>query len=152
MNKVIIAIGTNVGNRKQNIKRALELLSKKIEILRMSSFYRTKPREGVSGGWFLNGVISARTSMSPVILLRFLQSIENEMGRPVNHEKNTERIIDLDILFYDNRVIRKPNLLIPHPKLTERKFVLKGLNQIEPEFVHPEKATKISQLWKELNK
>jgi len=148
--EVLIALGSNLGNRRKNIFNAIEKIKKNIEIMRISTLYRTEPQEGVSGNWFLNGVLSGKTCLSPEELLEFLQSVEQEMGRPENHKKNTARTIDLDILFYDNCIIKKPHLRIPHPKINTRDFVLKGLVEIAPDFEHPEVKTTIKQMWKEM--
>ncbi|MCX7706068.1 MAG: 2-amino-4-hydroxy-6-hydroxymethyldihydropteridine diphosphokinase [bacterium] len=150
MTEVMISIGSNLGNRKKNIEIALQNLTERIHLIKVSSMYKTPPQEGVKGGWFLNGVIMGQTSLSPLKLLKFLQSIEQKLGRPMRHKKNSERTIDLDILFYGDKIIRRKNLLIPHPKLPNREFVLKGLMQINPEFVHPETGKKIKQIWREL--
>ncbi len=149
MVEVIISIGSNLGNRKNNINTALKKMAEKIHLDKISRIYRTEPREGVSGGWFLNGVVVGKTSLKPAGLLKFLQSIEQEMGRPVNHRKNSERTIDLDILFYGSKIIRRKNLIIPHPGIIKRDFVLKGLVQINPDFVHPETGKNITQIWQE---
>lgn len=149
MVEVFISIGSNLGNRKNNIKRAIHMLEEKIELVKISKIYKTQPQEGVKGGWFLNGVIMGKTSLDPVGLLKFLQSVEQSLGRPASHKKNSERTIDLDILFYGNKIIKKENLTVPHPRLTKREFVLKGLMQISPDFVHPHLKKSINRIWQE---
>ncbi|MCM8822121.1 MAG: 2-amino-4-hydroxy-6-hydroxymethyldihydropteridine diphosphokinase [Candidatus Omnitrophica bacterium] len=149
MVEVIISFGSNLGNRRENINKAIKKISEKVEILKVSEIYRSAPQEGVSGGWFLNGVLSGKTSMKPESLLKFLRSIEIELGRPADHKKNTARTIDLDILFYGGSIIRKRNLSIPHPELTKRKFVLKGLMQVSPNFIHPQNKISIKRIWEE---
>lgn len=150
MAEVFVALGSNMGNREENIKKALDEISKKNGVIKKSRFYKTKPQEGVSGEWFLNGVILIKTKMKPLQLLRFLQSIEKKLGRPNSHKKNTARTIDLDILFYDKTIIKKKSLIIPHPRLAQRDFVLKGLIQINPDFIHPETKKSIKEIWQEL--
>ncbi|MCM8759290.1 MAG: 2-amino-4-hydroxy-6-hydroxymethyldihydropteridine diphosphokinase [Candidatus Omnitrophica bacterium] len=149
MVEIFIGIGSNKGNRKNNISKAIELLTEKVELIKISKIYKTQPQEGVRGGWFLNGVIMGKTSLTPEMLLKFLQSIEQDLGRPANHKKNSERTIDLDILFYGNKIIEKHNLTIPHPRLDRREFVLKGLMEICPDFVHPNLKKSIKQIWQE---
>jgi len=149
MVEVMIGFGSNLGNRRKNIIDAIKKMSEGIDIIKISKIYRTQPQENVSGEWFLNGVVCGKTSMKPGVLLQFLQSIEQTMGRPKNHKKNTARTIDLDILFYGNRIIKKKNLIVPHPKIAKRGFVLKGLVQISPDFLHPELKKTIKQLWEE---
>ncbi|MCM8814707.1 MAG: 2-amino-4-hydroxy-6-hydroxymethyldihydropteridine diphosphokinase [Candidatus Omnitrophica bacterium] len=150
MVEVIISFGSNLGNRRKNIIEAIERIKEKVEVQKVSKIYKSKPMEGVQGAWFLNGVLSGKTSLAPDALLKFLKSIEIALGRPANHKKNTARTIDLDILFYGNRIIRKKNLVVPHPRLIVRDFVLKGMMQINPDFIHPEKKVSVKQLWKEL--
>ncbi|MGB9643044.1 MAG: 2-amino-4-hydroxy-6-hydroxymethyldihydropteridine diphosphokinase [Candidatus Ratteibacteria bacterium] len=150
MAEVFIALGSNIGNRKRNILNAIEKIKEKVNVVMISSLYRTEPQEGVTGNWFLNGVISGQTHLSPEQLLKFLQSIEENMGRPKNHKKNTARPIDLDILFYDSCIIKKRYLMIPHPRIISRIFVLKGLVEIAPEFEHPETKTTVRQIWQEV--
>lgn len=149
MVEVLISIGSNLGNRKNNIKTAIAKLAEKIQLIKISRIYKTQPQEGVKGEWFLNGVIMGKTSLSPLMLLKYLHLIEQEMGRPTNHKKNSERTIDLDILFYGDKIIKKKNFRIPHSKLTKREFVLKGLVQISPDFIHPETKKNIKQIWQE---
>lgn len=146
---IFIGLGSNIGNRKENIKKAIEKMAEHIHILQISKLYKTKPQENVEGGWFLNGVLHGKTSLTPEKLLKFLQSIENDLGRPVNHKKNTARTIDLDILFYGEKIIKNKHLTIPHPGILKRKFVLEGLSKIAGRFVHPEVRKTITQIWKE---
>jgi len=139
MEKIIIAIGSNKGNRQENIKKAIKMMSKKILIEKISSFIQTKPQEGAKGGNFLNGVIEGKTKLNPEELFYFLQKIERILGRKFPHERGDEREIDLDIIFYGDKKIKNGLLQIPHPKYKERMFVLKPLYEISPNFVDPVK-------------
>lgn len=150
MADVVISIGSNLGNRRNNINAAIEKLKRRIRLIKVSRIYKTKPQEGVEGGWFLNGVILGETSLSPVKLLKFLQSIECQLGRPLDHKKNTARTIDLDIIFYSGKTIKRKNLIVPHPKLSVREFVLKGLMEINPDMMHPETKKTVKQMWRDL--
>ncbi len=150
MERIFIGIGSNLGNRKMNILKALKLMEKEIKIDKISSFIETEPEEGVKGGEFLNGVISGRTSLTPENLLAFLKEIEVKIGRPSNHPRRDARLIDLDIIFYGNKIIKKRNLKIPHPRLRKRIFVLKPFVEIEPDFTDPVTGKKMILLYKEM--
>jgi 2-amino-4-hydroxy-6-hydroxymethyldihydropteridine diphosphokinase len=126
-----IGIGSNLGDRKKYIERAIEELKKsgRIDVKRVSSVYETEPMGDVAQGKFLNGVIEADTDFSPHELLSELNSIENGLGRK-RIAKNGPRTIDLDILYYGSQAINEKDLVIPHPKIEEREFVLKGLREL----------------------
>lgn len=133
MEVVYIGIGSNLGNRKKNIEKAIELLKKVkgIKVLKVSSIIETEPLGGPPQQKYLNGVIKLITELEPLELLKVLQKIENRLGR-IRKEKNGPRTIDLDILLYGEKLIDEPNLKIPHPRMFEREFVLKPLFEIEP--------------------
>ena len=126
-----LGVGSNLGNRRKNIKKALDYLvkTKGIKIEKSSRIYETKAVGGVPQGKFLNAAIKIKTSLTPQLLLEVLKKIEKDLGR-----KNTvrwgAREIDLDILLYGNKVIKIKNLVIPHPRMFEREFVLKPLREI----------------------
>lgn len=146
-----IGIGSNLGNRKLYIEKAIRFLktSKDIVVEKVSSIYETNPVEGSSNqGKFLNGVIKIKTSLRPVVLLERLQNIEKVLRRK-RTVKNGPRTIDLDILTYGKQIIVEPNLLIPHPRLDKRKFVLRGFCQIAPNFVHPLLNKSIKEIYQE---
>lgn len=126
-----IGIGSNLGNRQQNINKAISYLkdSDKIEVKKVSSIYETEPIGGPPQGKFLNGVIEIETDLSPLDLLDRLDEIEMKLGR-VRSEKNGPRTIDLDILLYSDIQINNERLTIPHPHMQEREFVLRGLREI----------------------
>lgn len=131
-----IALGSNLGNKQKNIDKALSLIKKKCEILSQSSWYKTEPIGFKDQDWFINGVIKVRTNFTPLELFNFTQLVEKKMKR-IKTIKNGPRIIDLDILFYDHIILKLQNLIIPHPRLHERLFVLQPLSEISPNFVHP---------------
>jgi len=133
MAKVFISIGSNLGNRSENINRAIDCLrnTEGIIIEAISSIIESEPAEGL-GPSYLNGVVKIRTDLGPHDLLVQLQSIEKALGR-VRTYKNAPRIIDLDILLYGQKVIAEPNLTIPHPRMWERDFVMGPLLEIEPD-------------------
>ncbi|PLV58664.1 2-amino-4-hydroxy-6-hydroxymethyldihydropteridine pyrophosphokinase [Thermotoga sp. KOL6] len=137
MARVVIALGSNLGNRKANIETAIEKMKEKgLSIEKISTIVETEPYGYVNQPKFLNAVCLANTSLSPRGLLETLLSIEKEMGRK-RTRKWGPRIIDLDIIFYNELVVREKDLVIPHPDAHNRFFVLEPLCEIAPNFVHP---------------
>jgi len=136
-NGIFLLLGTNLNNRQENLAKAKDLLIKKTgEILNQSSIYLTKAWGNTHQPDFLNQVIQIKTSLTPDKLLEAILTIELEIGR-VRIEKWGPRIIDIDILFYNDLRIESPALTIPHPALHERRFTLVPLAEIAPAFVHP---------------
>jgi len=133
-----LALGSNLGNRAQNLKNAIDALHSRegIRVTRKSSFYETEPVGGPDQGKFLNSVIEIETTLEPEDLLKAVMSIENELGR-VRREHWGPRTIDIDILTLDDLVYVSPTLSIPHPLMHERSFVLRPLLEIAPNFKHP---------------
>jgi 2-amino-4-hydroxy-6-hydroxymethyldihydropteridine diphosphokinase len=148
-NTVFIGLGTNLGDREENLARALEDIKKIIQIETLSSIYETQPVDYEDQGWFLNMVIKGATNLSAMQLLPKLQAIEAEMGRTRTIKKGP-RIIDLDILFYSNEIIVSDDLRVPHPEIQNRHFVLRPLHEIAPDFIHPELHKNISNLFNNL--
>lgn len=134
MNKVYLGLGSNIGESKKNIERALSLLSKKTNIISQSSYYKTEPVGFKDQAWFLNMVIEVETDLSPMELLDFTQGIEKEMKR-VKTRINGPRIIDVDILLYNQEEINSERLTIPHPRMRERAFVMIPMHEIAPEII-----------------
>jgi 2-amino-4-hydroxy-6-hydroxymethyldihydropteridine diphosphokinase len=133
-----IGLGTNLGNREENLKKAIEkIIISAGEVISRSGMYITEPWGFQSDDHFLNMVILINTRLRAVDLLKQLLKIEMQMGRVRGAEKYSSRVIDIDILFYENEIINKPYLKIPHPKIQERKFVLVPLCDIAPEKIHP---------------
>ena len=137
MNTAYLLLGTNLGERKQNLFSAISFLEKKVgSILKRSSIYETEPWGKKNQSDFLNMAVEIYTHLSANALLAAILSIEKQMGRE-RSEKWGERIIDIDILLFNQEVISEPNLTVPHPFLHERKFTLVPLNEIIPGFLHP---------------
>lgn len=148
-----IGIGSNLGRRKLNIKTALSLLTKenKVKLLKTASVYETKPVGGPPKQTkFLNAAAVIQTGLTPKQLLSLLKDIEKKLGRDFNSVRWGPRIIDLDILFYDKLVVRAKDLTIPHPRISERLFVLMPLAQIAPRYKHPNLKKTVKQLLEEL--
>lgn len=129
---VFLGVGSNLGSRLKNITNAIDCLKNTagIAVDKVSTFFETEP-VGAVGPNYLNGVIKIRTGLSANHLLEKLQNIEKSLGRTRSF-KNAPRIIDLDILLYNNCMINEPELRIPHPRMFERDFVMKPLLEIEP--------------------
>jgi len=134
--QVFLALGTNIGDREANLCKARKALAPKVTIIKESPIYITPPWGFEDQPEFLNQVLEVRTKMRPGRLLAYLKRIEKKMGR-LKTFRNGPRLIDLDILFYGQRVIERSKLCIPHPRLHERAFVLVPLQDIAPDFIHP---------------
>ena len=133
---IYIALGTNLGERMNNLRTATTTLSPDVTVLAKSHIYETPPWGYENQPAFLNMVVKAETGLEPGTLLKYLKQIEAELGRERNFRWGP-RLIDLDILFYDNLIIESPPLVIPHPRLHERAFVLVPLVDVAPDYIHP---------------
>jgi 2-amino-4-hydroxy-6-hydroxymethyldihydropteridine diphosphokinase len=133
-----LGLGTNLGDREENLKKAIVNISAFAgEVISFSQIYETEPWGFRSEDHFFNMVIQIKTNLKPVDLLKQLLKIEIQMGRARGTEKYSSRIIDIDILLYENEIINKPYLKVPHPMIQERKFVLVPLCDIAPGMIHP---------------
>ena len=150
MSLAYIGIGSNLGNRQKNCLRAIELLKeKKIVVTKRSSLYETEPWGIKDQPKFLNMVIEIETKLNPEELLVILKDIENEVGRKESL-KWGPRVIDLDILLVDNLVLNQDDLIIPHPLMHKRDFVLRPLAEIAPDVKHPLLKLSIDELMQKL--
>jgi len=146
-----VGLGSNIGDKAGNILRALDILSQfdGIKVTKVSSFYETEPIGYEDQDWFINAVAQVETIFSPEELLSAFKKVEQIMGR-----KNTirwgPREIDLDLLMYDQLCFESPSLVIPHPRLHERAFVLVPLAKIAPDLFHPIQKKTIAELLAEL--
>jgi 2-amino-4-hydroxy-6-hydroxymethyldihydropteridine diphosphokinase len=145
MVEAILGLGSNVGDREENIRRALSLIGEFATVGAVSSIYETEPMYLEGQNWFFNCVVAVDTELQPAVLLGRLMEIEREMGR-VRGERYGPRVIDIDVLFYGDLIISEPGLEIPHPKVAERPFVLVPLGEIRPDFVHPVAKVKVTAL------
>lgn len=146
---VYLGLGANVGDKKKNIQRAIDSLSKKLADVRVAPIYETKPWGYTKQGNFLNTVVCGITSLSPIELLHFVKAIEKEIGR-IKRFRFGPREIDIDILFYDDLIVDEPDLKIPHPTIPERDFVLKPLMDLAPDFIHPIFKKTVKEIYGEL--
>lgn len=150
--KAFIGMGSNIGNREGYLNEALQLLNgEHSEVVRVSGFYSTKPVGYTAQEDFLNCAAELQTSFAPRELLEFLQTIENRLKR-VRSIKWGPRTIDLDILLFDELIITGETLIIPHPRMHERLFVLVPLAEIAPHIIHPVLRRPIIELKEELAK
>ena len=142
-----IGIGSNLGTSGKNCVEAIEKISTNdhIKIISKSSFYKTAPIGDIEQDWFINSVIRVDTKLNPKELLLTLLNIESEMGR-IRKEKWGPRLIDLDLLFYDNLILNQELITIPHPEIQKRKFVLIPLAEIACDLSHPTLKKTISTL------
>lgn len=148
---IILGLGSNVGDRLQNLQSAVDKLSKIGEIIKVSKVYETEPWGKTDQPAFLNACVKIECNLNPEDLLNKLKQIEKKIGR-VERERWGPREIDIDILFYDDIVIESQRLTIPHPLLHERAFVLVPLNDIAPEFTHPKLNVVVSELLKKVDR
>lgn len=146
-----IGIGSNLDSPRDNCVEAIKLINAhpKCNLTASSSFYKTEPVGMKDQNWFANAAVIIDTYLEPSKLLNFLLSIEEKMGR-VRLEKWGDRIIDLDILFYDNIIYDQNKLKIPHPEIMNRRFVLTPLAEIAGDFIHPSVNKPISIMLKYL--
>ncbi len=134
--RIFLALGANVGDKKGNIGKAIEMLKEKVVIEKQAPLYGTRPKGYEFQENFLNTALLGQTELRPEELLLFVKEIEQRLGR-VMRMRNGPREIDIDILLYDDVVLNSENLQIPHPRIAERDFVLQPLLDLDDSVVHP---------------
>lgn len=142
---IYLALGSNLGNRLANLKQALTALSPQMEVKAKSHVYETPPWGYEDQPRFLNQVIKVKSYLEPEPLLKHLRRLEVTLGRKVSFQ-NGPRLIDIDILFYDDLILNTASLVIPHPRLHERGFVLLPLMDIDPDLVHPANRKSVREM------
>lgn len=147
---VYLALGSNLGDRCNNLRLALEKLSEKVTIIKASSVYETPPWGYVEQPAFYNQVLYGKTLLTPSELLTFVKEIEENMGRVKNFQ-NGPRLIDIDILLFAEEMVNTENLVIPHPRMVERAFVLLPLSEIEPDIIIPGINKSLSALLRQVD-
>ena len=152
---VAVALGSNLGDRGENLRFGLRELERKLERLRVSRVYRSRPREGVSGRDFLNMCVAGRppgeVAGDPREILRQLLFIEIGSGRRVAHRRGGPRTLDLDLLLVGSRSVRSESLRLPHPRLPHRAFVLRPLAEVLPGWRHPETESTVEEMVENLS-
>lgn len=153
MSRVFLSLGSNLGDRLSNIQQAVSSLSmsEHIKIIKTSSFYETEPWGNKDQDWFINACIAIDTDFTCEELLKYCQNIEAQLGRIRKaNEKWSQRVIDIDILMYDDKIINTLNLIVPHPLMHLRAFVLVPMLEVKADLVHPIFNKEISELYDEL--
>lgn len=152
MAKAYLSLGTNLGNKRRNLVTAAALLAERVgDILSLSEIYETEPWGFESSNLFLNAALILETTYSPTELLQATRLIEIEMGRIAKSDGSYEdRVIDIDILLYDDVVMQTDRLTLPHPLMHKRRFVMQPLAEIAPDVVHPVFQKTINQLMTEV--
>lgn len=148
---VYLGLGSNLGDRQENLNKALAYISQRLRVTKKSSVYDTEPVGNPTQPRFLNMVCQVKTMLKPAALLVLAKGIERKMGR-MPASPNSPRPIDIDILFYGDEVIKTPELVIPHPRLTQRAFVLVPLTEIAPDLMHPGNKKTIKEIIKEVKR
>lgn len=149
MAKVFLGLGTNLGDKRNNLLTAVTNIEKKIgKVTSLSSFYETEPWGFESDNSFLNATLCVETLLEPIAILSIIKEIEVEMGRTQKsvNKVYSDRPIDIDILLYDDMIMESDELTIPHPLMTERDFVMKPLVEIAGDAVHPVFKKKLKEI------
>ena len=146
-------LGTNLGDKEQNLRLAVQHIEERIgKVVSLSAFYATAPWGFASDNTFLNAVVCVETSLPPLEILSVTQSIEKEMGRTHKSVNGvySDRVIDIDLLLYDDLVLDTPTLKLPHPLMQERRFVMEPLAEIAPDVMHPVLGKTLGNIDREL--
>ena len=148
-----ISVGSNLGEKLENCRRGAEALTSggEVRITGRSRIYATEPVDFTEQDWFINCVIRVETRLGPFELLDRLQAIQREVGRTAVKVRFGPRVLDLDLLLYDRLILDDPRLIVPHPRMHRRRFVLKPMCDIDPDMVHPLMGKAVRALLAELD-
>jgi 2-amino-4-hydroxy-6-hydroxymethyldihydropteridine diphosphokinase len=151
-NEVFISVGSNLGDKLDNCLKGIAALTEsgKSVLLNTSRFYRTSPVEYADQDWFVNAAVKIKTMLDPLPLLDELIAIQRRMGRKTDAVRFGPRVLDLDILVYEDRVIQTPRLEVPHPRMHKRVFVLQPICDIDPTIIHPVRGKTIIDILEHL--
>lgn len=150
---VYFGLGTNLGDKEQNLRLAVQHIEERIgKVVSLSAFYATAPWGFASDNAFLNAVVCVETSLPPLEILSVTQSIEKEMGRTHKSVNGvySDRVIDIDLLLYDDLILDTPTLKLPHPLMQERRFVMEPLAEIAPDVMHPVLGKTLGNIYRDL--
>ena len=147
-----ISIGSNLGDPMQNCCKGIDALCEdgSVELITRSPCYKTEPVDYLEQNWFINAVLYIGTRLTPLSLLDKTQSIQKRLGRKSDTVRFGPRILDLDIIFYDDMIIDSPRLVIPHPRMHKRRFVLQPICDIDPTIMHPGLGQNVQDLLNQL--
>ncbi len=147
-----ISVGSNMGDPLKNCSRGIKLMCEDdtIELVAQSQFYKTEPVDYLDQDWFVNAALHIRTSLSPHALLDKTQAVQQSVGRKGGGIRFGPRILDLDIIFYDDLILDTPQLVIPHPRMDKRRFVLQPICDIDPTVMHPGLGQNVQDLLNQL--
>ena len=139
LHTAFISVGSNLGDKLDNCNMGINALDRRdtARVIDRSPFYKTEPVDYIAQDWFVNAAFKLETTLKPLQLLDELLKIQSQSGREKNPIRFGPRILDLDIIFYDDLVLESDKLIIPHPRMHKRRFVLKPICDIDPTFVHP---------------
>ena len=152
-NIAYLSVGSNIGEKLSNCKTGISALrgTGRIDVVDQSPFYKTAPVDYEDQDWFVNCVVKLRTQLPPAALLHVLQRIEKDAGKSRKGVRYGPRILDMDILLYGACVLMRPELIIPHPRMHKRRFVLGPFCDINPDMVHPVLSVTVQELLTRIN-
>jgi 2-amino-4-hydroxy-6-hydroxymethyldihydropteridine diphosphokinase len=152
VHKAFLSVGSNLGDPLRNCCRGIETLclDGEVRLVAQSPFYRTQPVDFLHQDWFVNAALLVETALTPFDLLDKTQGIQLGMGRKGDTVRFGPRVLDLDLIFYEDRVIRTPRLVVPHPRMHKRRFVLLPICDIDPLVVHPVLGLTVREILRQL--